>query len=78
MSQAHLFGTHAGIFSTFAYVSLLFLVIYRGRLIERSVYRIFLILYWAFGEEHLKESGRLLEKIWYYWILKHSGHDSDP
>ena len=37
-----------------------------GRLIERGVYRIFLELYWAFiGEERLKESGRLLEKIRY-------------
>ena len=55
MSQAHLFGTHDGIFSTFAYVLLLFLVIYGGRLIERGVYGIFLGLYWAFiGEGRLK------------------------
>ena len=66
MSQTHLFGTHDGIFSTFVYVLLLFLVIYGGRLLERGVYRIFLGLYWVFiGEGRLKESGCLLEKIQY-------------
>ena len=63
MSQAHLFGTHDGIFSTFAYVLFLFLVIYGGRLLERGVYRISLGLYWPFiGEGRLKGSGRLFEK----------------
>ena len=51
MSQAHLFGIHDGICSTFAYVLLLFLVIYGGHLLERGVYRIFLGLYWAFKRE---------------------------
>ena len=59
MSQAHLFGTHDGIFSTFAYVqrqechhrNLRGAFIREGRLIERGVYRIFLGLYWAFKRE---------------------------